>query len=735
MTSKRKGLASKAKPKRQRAAKPDQSWVSASVRYADTGRGYMTTRSEDHEIVARAVQLTAYSAANLNATAAAAHTLRLYRPAGAKGLGKAKRVRDRKDIAWLGGRGNLRPGGKAVQLASAADDIEEVTDHPVLDALYRPTPFMVGHQWRWLQYFYAEASGRCFIYTGEASQFGPVSLYPLAPQYTRIEADKSDFIRSYLYGVEGGASAQRYEADVVIYHRERPHPFAPLHAMSWMHSVVGVTDLEAAAVQSEIARWNNGGIPGMAISYNDPTGKVTTAQVRQAEEEFNQRHRGVDKSGATLFLLNGTVAQYGPKPHEMQYVEGQRRVEEAIYRAAGIPEPVWKMGSSNRASAVAADPQWMGSTILPKLNALADTLTEFLLPKYAGTEGWWFAYENPVRDDIEATTTRAVSMYNAGLLTGNQALALAGQERGDEALDVLRYNGVPIEKMGEQSFGFGASLPPPPQPAVDDVEAEDETEDEPEEETPEDGEVAEKSLRVTKAGPPSSRETERILASFQRALERWYKGALANAVRPDGTVDLSGALQPLGVTVDTHVGQLFQAGADEGARQIGLDSEAFNIDRADVTAYLNAEGGRLISSVSESLAAAVGNRVASMTASGANMADIQASVADMGIADWSAERIVRTEWSFAYNEGARRVWADEGVEGKDFLLAGGPCPICEAAHEQHGGSEHPIDQPYYRAGDSIVAGGKTYTFQRDMQGPPWHPNCRCTLVPGKVRAT
>jgi phage portal protein BeeE len=701
----------------------NRAYVGASVSYQESAPKYQS-RSSDFDLLARAVSGVAFSAANLNATSCAAQTIRLYRPAGGKFIGRSRRVVEKSRLAWLMGGTRETPSTKAMAMADAAGDVEEITDHPVLDLLYDPDPYMTGSQWRWLAFFHAEVSGRAYMHIGERTRYGVASMYLLAPQFVSIRGSRSKMIEEYRYGVDN-ADAVTIPPEDIIYHRERVHPFYPLHAVSWMHAVKAHSDLEAAAIAAEIARWTNGGTPGLAITVKDATGRTTPAQVEQMEEAFNRKYRGVNKSGATMFLLNGEVTQYATKPHEMQYVEGYRRMEESIYRAAGIPDPVWRMSDSNRASAVAADPQWMGLTILPKLNVMADTLTERLLPEFDGTDGWWFAFDNPVREDQASAVSRSISLAAAGLITGNEARAAQMLGPGGEELDVLRYGGVPLADVGRQPVFETLSAPVEEvEPEVSEGGEEEPDDDEQEQEAEA---VGEKSRRTVKAARETSQEI--VARAFEDSLTRWFERALRTAVTDTGAVDLTQSAAQLEAIVENNLRSLFIAGTVDGMREIGAGG-TFNMATPRVTQYLDARAGDLITSVSDTLTNAIGNRLTQLQDAGASIEEMRASVATMGVADWSAERIVRTEMAFAYTEGSRQAWESAGVESKDFGLAGGPCPVCEAVHAEKGGKPHPIAEPYYKAGDIVVGtDGKPYTFVQDAQGPPWHPNCRCFLLP------
>jgi len=96
-----------------------------------------------------------------------------------------------------------------------------------------------------------------------------------------------------------------------------------------------------------------------------------------------------------------------------------------------------------------------------------------------------------------------------------------------------------------------------------------------------------------------------------------------------------------------------------------------------------------------------------------------------------AEVIARTESAASYHDGQIAAWKQTGfVTKKHFLKAGGACQYCQAVENEFGEGKKsiPIDEPFVKAGSTIVGskGGKM-NIKRDMQGTV-HPNCRCDFL-------
>lgn len=421
--------------------KPDdrqtpQVYAAASLTNNDLLSSRYMVQSADVELVGRMIRNTVARAIDLNATVVASQPLRLYRPSSGSNVYGKRRV-DRRTKAFLSGRGPNKPHKKAVSIASAADEMEEITDHPILDLLYAPDPSMTCGQWFYLIQSYIEATGWCAAWMGPDQI--PKGMYVLAPHQTKIDFTVQDYIRGFTFGAE--TSKERFfPAEECAYFRLRPHPQNPNRAASWVSSVIMPSDLEQAALQSEIARWNNGGLPGAIYKIN----ASSQTEFDRAANEIDRQTRGVNKAGRNLIISNAEVIQPASKPHEMNYQAGLDTAEARIYRAAGIPEPLWKLNDANLASASAASPAYMNLTIWPRLSTLAEILTEYVVSRFDPTGTMFLAFDNPDNEDVAQETARMVSLANAGLVSANEARAALGIEQADESLDAFRFNGVPV---------------------------------------------------------------------------------------------------------------------------------------------------------------------------------------------------------------------------------------------------------------------------------------------------
>jgi hypothetical protein len=756
--------------------KPDdrqtpQVYAAASLTNNDLMSSRYMVQSADVELVGRMIRNTVARAIDLNATVVASQPMRLYRPSSTSKVYGKRRV-DRKTKAFLSGRGPNKPHKKAVSIASAADEMEEITDHPILDLLYAPDPSMTCGQWFYLIQSYIEATGWCAAWMGPDQI--PKGMYVLAPHQTKIDFTIQDYIRGFTFGSE--TSKERFfPAEECAYFRLRPHPQNPNRAASWVSSVIMPSDMEQAALQSEIARWNNGGLPGAIYKIN----ATSQTEFDRAANEIDRQTRGVNKAGRNLIISNAEVIQPASKPHEMNYQAGLDTAEARIYRAAGIPEPLWKLNDANLASASAASPAYMNLTIWPRLSTLAEILTEYVVSRFDPTGTMFLAFDNPDNEDVTQETARMVSLANAGLVSANEARAALGIEQAGPELDVYRFNGVPImvpamDRVPEEADDEATEAP---EERLEQEDPEPETGDEP---AGSDGDGADDAGEGAKArdakpdnlhtdgtgGDALARHGDGLPGRGSKALSqltctcdnhtkeaelakrpdgmnaaieqmaddmaRWYQATLAAGVAEGGLVVSTQAMAELDQVLDTGLARMYQQGYTE-TFQLSPDADGapptFQINER-ARQYLLDTKLELVRTIPETLKEQATNAIADGLGQGQTINEIRDKLAESGSVDAMAERVARTETARAYQYGDMQ-GAEEagGFAGRTWLLAGGPCALCSAISEMLAGKVVPFTEPFIKAGTTIATTDGAVTFARDVWVPSEaHPQCRCISI-------
>jgi len=232
-----------------------------------------------------------------------------------------------------------------------------------------------------------------------------------------------------------------------------------------------------------------------------------------------------------------------------------------------------------------------------------------------------------------------------------------------------------------------------------------------------------KELRASSA--PSAELTLKVESLLKSA--RWDRELVA-ALRPY----LQASLQS-GITLGSDtVKNLVTAVPD------------FTPDTANLDAYVRSESVRLARSSARSINQYTSVRVSKILGDGIETGETVEQLADR-VQEWAGERgdaqrstrsraitIARTEAQRATRKAESEAWKSIGlVEGKTWLLAPDPCEFCEAAAAEFGQKSVGINDPFFKQGAVLTGadGGELALDYEAIDGPPLHPNCRCSMQP------
>ncbi|NBV60496.1 MAG: phage portal protein [Rhodobacteraceae bacterium] len=164
----------------------------------------------------------------------------------------------------------------------------------------------------------------------------------------------------------------------------------------------------------------------------------------------------------------------------------------------------------------------------------------------------------------------------------------------------------------------------------------------------------------------------------------------------------------------------------------------------DLRAYARTESIRLASRAANAVNGYTAIRFREIlgdgVANGETIPQLADRVKEWAQAEGDAERqtkrraltIARTEAQRASRRAEVEAWKASGVvTGKTWLLAPDPCEFCEAASDAFSKNAVGIDDSFYAQGSEIQGkdGGTMVADYESIDGPPLHPNCRCSLQP------
>ena len=358
----------------------------------------------------------AYICANFNAEIVASKHLKLYRILNNKEKCRWKTKRlTQKQFKYLekAARINLATGQR----------VEEVTNHPALNLLKDPNPWMTGQNFKHFHQLYLEMAGVSawrIIYGTFAGERIPLQIYMLQPQWLKIEEDEeTGFPKYYQYG---GKHPIRLELDEVICFKlpNLRHPYLDGHApLLGVYEDVNILDLYKA---TEAAILNNEGRPDVLVSAKDGMGDP-----ERFEKKFNTKFRRGGKSGILIAEDDVTVTPLSWSPKDLAFVKVGEQAKEMISLAFGITPALLEGASQYDVDNCLAN-RHVINAVIPRLERNVDVLNHRLLPLFDDSGLLFFGFEDPSVVNKEQQLEEDCRLVQTNVITPNEVRISRGYE-------------------------------------------------------------------------------------------------------------------------------------------------------------------------------------------------------------------------------------------------------------------------------------------------------------------
>lgn len=537
----------------------------------------------------------------------------------------------------------------------------------------------------------------------------------------------------------------------------------------------GLSALVAAglAVQQDVGakKWN------LSILVNDaePGGILTAdgtpdeAVIDSIREQWRSRHEGIDNKRKIAILYGGLKwQQISATAKEIAWVEGQQISREEICAALDVPPAVAGIfQDANRSNADMQAEQFWGSTIVSRLEQIADTLNTWLLPKYRNTGGMAFVFDTTQIAVLQKAKLNQIDRLEKLVQLGtplNDAIALlkldlSPTEWGKHFWVTQTQQPAQWTLDGGPEALFGPQLP--------EGESGDDDDDDEKCLIPKDAATAsaecltdkdEESRRTrlwrnwirTTVGP--ERKARGLIRSVfvaqarqmvKRLRANWPQGK-AVRVPPASAVTKDAIVESILIDFDTANRQLraklmphIEETAELGVRQ-GLDETRDRVDGDEVEIAMNGSDMRRfiarkrirIAGINATTIRHVRRALETGLREGVTINTMAQRIGRItGVSGPRAITIARTETLQALNFGRATGFRAAGVTTKAWLTARD-----DAVRPEHTQTERdtfarpiPIDQAFLVGGFALMQPG-------DPAGPPQHViNCRCTLIAKRLR--
>ena len=282
----------------------------------------------------------------------------------------------------------LRSCGKAATRRKAAQQAEEIYEHPFLDFLARGSPLLTGPSSLVLSHLYRLIKGEFFWQLLGAPTKAPEFFLVLPPSWIQSlpEAGK-DYYTASVHGV-----TRKLPANEVLWCKD-----ACLASPYGRGAGVGdalADEIDTDEYASSLLRYTlaNRGFSDLLIAIKG----AKQDQAELVEAKYNQRHRGFYNTGRAL-VIDSDHLDVKPLTHalsELKLLELRTFERQVVAETFGVPpELLGKTQNSPRAAILGAETVFARQILVPRLEALRLDLQNKILPLFDPKGQYLLEYE------------------------------------------------------------------------------------------------------------------------------------------------------------------------------------------------------------------------------------------------------------------------------------------------------------------------------------------------------
>jgi len=296
-------------------------------------------------------------------------------------------------------------------------DRQEVTVHPALSILYKPTNFDTRQD-------LFEATQQHVDLTGEGwwviERMGsmPTGLWLARPDRMTVVKSPTEFLLGYKYTQPDGSQRPLAKEDVI--QLRMPNPLDPYRGLSPLSALLLTIDTDTYADLYQKNFFKNGAVPGGIMNITE---NMSDQEWQKNLQRWNMQHKGVGNANRTAFVENGKYQVIAPNQVDMQFAELKGFNKDTIREAYGVSKAMLGVVDDvNRANNEAQESNYAKYKLTPRLERFKSALNNEYLPQFGGLGlGLEFDYDDiEIEDqskiiaDRDSKIAAVVALINAG---------------------------------------------------------------------------------------------------------------------------------------------------------------------------------------------------------------------------------------------------------------------------------------------------------------------------------
>lgn len=645
----------------------------------------------------------------------------------------------------------------SIKIVGGDFEYTKIDTHPLLDALDRFNDTTTKQDGMYLTQSHKKLTGDAFwLLDWQGNELA--NIYLLQPDKVELDLgtpnDKTDdIVKGYKYRdvIDGKEVEAYYKPDQII-HFKSPNPNNPFRGLGAVEAAAETIDTDNLAQETMKKFYLNGAIINFILSTE---GKITDAQLKRLRAELKANYSGVANAYKTMILGGGlepkSISQTNREQEFLAQLEWYRDKIMVIFgntkASLGIVDDV------NRATHESAMVSWRKNSVKPEMQAIVNTLNEFLVPRYGNN--LVLTFSDPVGEDRTALLEEAKVLKEHDIADNNEVREMLGLE--------ARPNPVNDELRAERPQ---PELPP----ALENIDVKQLLRRRGYYDLLSDFRVIKEEARkialrvvqlrkksVTKADEAVSPQREHKFYSNDQVWEYWGKqirlvevtetkfknkvSQFINEVKEEALANFtaeaskSAKIKTKALVNEDQLEIQAQLDFTPILRDISIAAGQEALDLIDVDdpyiPDLDKIIRRNIKKFTQSMLHTEREKMAQIIADGTKAgksvpmirAEMEAAFDELNRVQ--SERITRTEVIRASNEASVDAWEQSGVvEGKQWLTA--EDDRTDESCSELNGKIISLSGTYIGKGEEFL--GNTYDYE-PIDEPPLHPNCRCVVLP------
>lgn len=636
----------------------------------------------------------------------------------------------------------------------------KVEQHELIDLLSKVNPRMTQYELFEITQSHLELEGNAFWWLGRDAAGKIKEIWPLRPDRVTFLQSKENplAIAQYIYRQQDGGKTF-FEPDDIIhfanFNAEGNYPF-PTRGKGTVEAAALAIDTNDFARQWNANFFKNSARPDMIFKSS---GTLGADEYEQLKRKINSAFQGVSKSHKMILLQGGLeMEKINNTQKDMDFVKQVTQTRDEILAVFRVPKTSIGLGEDvNRATAEAQNFVFTDRTIKPKMKRMVDTLNEFLIPRIAGEDsGLFFDFVSPVPEDREKTIHEYTEGHNKWLTTNDirRREGMSESTEGDSffgPFNVVPIDNVPPEKKEAESEAHKEKREDREDKHADkdltpdeklkaktrreigkifkkknETKKNSDAELEPTPEPPK--QLSEKQIKTygeiwMKGIDEREKRIEPILEKYFNDQEKEVLDTLKDELKGLETKEYSlkqaellpdkdEQIQALISLMTPEYQDMIKEAGDNAMLLTGAD-QVFDADSQAAQDFIEERASFFSEKINDTTFDALQNELAEGLRAGETLEELSERVAKVfdQARDFRTLRIARTEASAASNFAAQEGYKQAGVPQKQWV------------------NFSPLDDTDDACGPVPDTVGIDAEFSNQLQAPPVHPNCVCTVIP------